>query len=160
MRNKNRKELKYTLLSILSVGIFIFIWWFCIDVLQLKSQSVFPGPVKVFRSLIYKLNNVNPDGATLIVHTIQSLKVASLGYILGVIIGVPLGVLMAWNNRIGMDTAIHSTFWNWAVSQGIGDLHFFIYCLCGEFLHGHSTDERTPFVGWRCIWSIQCTKVI
>ena len=100
MRNKNRKELKYTLLSILSVGIFIFIWWFCIDVLQLKSQSVFPGPVKVFRSLIYKLNNVNPDGATLIVHTIQSLKVASLGYILGVIIGVPLGVLMAWNKWI------------------------------------------------------------
>ncbi len=100
MRNKNRKELKYTLLSILSVGIFIFIWWFCIDVLQLKSQSVFPGPVKVFKSLIYKLNNVNPDGATLIVHTIQSLKVASLGYILGVIIGVPLGVLMAWNKWI------------------------------------------------------------
>lgn len=100
MKGKKGKDTKYTLLSILSVVVFIFVWWLCIDVLQIKSQSVFPGPVKVFKSFFYKLTNVNPDGATLIVHTLQSLKVASLGYVMGVIVGVPLGIMMAWNKWV------------------------------------------------------------
>lgn len=97
---KRKIEPKYFLLSVLSVCLFIFIWWFCIDVLELESESVFPSPVTVLRSVIDKLTNKNPDGATLLVHVYQSLKVALLGYFLGAIIGVPLGIMMAWNKWV------------------------------------------------------------
>lgn len=98
--NKKKNDMKYVLLSVLSVCVFVAVWWFCIDVLKLKSQSVFPGPIKVLKSFVYKLSNANPDGATLIVHTLESLKVASLGYAMGAVVGVPLGIMMAWNKWI------------------------------------------------------------
>ena len=97
---KSKGNIRYLGLSVLSVCCVLFIWWLCIDVLHLKSQSVFPGPIKVCKSFIYKLTNVNPDGATLLRHTMQSLKVALLGYALGAVVGVPLGIIMAWNKWV------------------------------------------------------------
>ena len=44
-----------------------------------------------------KLTTKAPDGATLPVHLMASLKVCLLGYGLGALVGVPLGIFMAWS---------------------------------------------------------------
>jgi NitT/TauT family transport system permease protein/taurine transport system permease protein len=85
------------LLSIASVCMIIIVWYVCIDILHLKPQTVFPGPVKVLQSIIRKITIKAPDGATLIGHTLTSLKVAFTGYGLGILVGLPLGIAMAWN---------------------------------------------------------------
>lgn len=93
------KQWKYKVMSILSIVIFIGVWSLCTDVLELASPIMLPGPWKVLHSLIDKFTNANPDGATLIQHIVASLKVALLGFTLGVVIGVPLGISMAWFER-------------------------------------------------------------
>lgn len=97
---KKKTEKNYSYLSVISVLLVIVIWYLCIDVFHLKSQSVFPGPVKVFQTFIKKLYTSAPDGGTLLEHLGTSLKIALLGYGLGVLVGVPLGIAMAWNKWV------------------------------------------------------------
>ncbi len=101
MNKKLKKsEWKYLAISMLSICFVILIWYLCIDVLKLKSQKVFPGPVKVVKTFFEKLVEKTPDGATLQQHLIASLKVAFLGYGLGALVGIPLGIAMAWNKWV------------------------------------------------------------
>lgn len=100
MKRKKKFELKYTLISLASVCIVILIWYLCINVFHLKSESVFPGPVKVLKTFVKKLQERSPDGATLLQHLLQSLKVAFTGYGFGILAGVPLGIAMAWNKKV------------------------------------------------------------
>ena len=93
------KKRTYTFISILSVAGLLLIWELCTDVLKLAGPNVMPSPLKVFNSLIYKLSNTAPDGATLLQHIGASLQVALSGYAAGVIIGIPLGIVMAWYRR-------------------------------------------------------------
>lgn len=97
---KKKPEKNYMYLSVISVLVVIAVWYLCIDVLHLKQQSVFPGPVKVFHTFIKKLYSRAPDGGTLMEHLGTSLKIAFLGYGLGVFIGVPVGIAMAWNKWV------------------------------------------------------------
>jgi ABC-type nitrate/sulfonate/bicarbonate transport system permease component len=55
-----------------------------------------PTPVKVMKGFFTKFYNPNPDGSTMLVHLVSSLKVALSGYIIGVVVGVTLGICMAW----------------------------------------------------------------
>lgn len=96
-RNKNSK---YLLISCLSVGIVVLLWYVLINVMRLKPETVFPGPVKVFNTFIAKLQTKAPDGATLLQHLWASIKVALFGYGLGALVGVPLGVFMAWSKWV------------------------------------------------------------
>lgn len=96
---KNKKIL-YPVVSVLSICTVIFIWFLCINVFHMKSETVFPGPVKVFNTFIEKFYTKAPDGATLVQHLWASIKVALLGYALGALVGVPLGIGMAWNKWI------------------------------------------------------------
>ena len=41
-----------------------------------------------------------PDGATLLQHLWSSIRVALFGYALGAVVGVPLGIAMAWNKWV------------------------------------------------------------
>ncbi len=91
----NRK-IRNILISIISLIAFIFIWYLCTTVLELVPAKTLPSPIKVAKSFIDKFTNPNPDGATLMQHTIASLKVALTGYFFALIIGIPLGILMAW----------------------------------------------------------------
>jgi ABC-type nitrate/sulfonate/bicarbonate transport system permease component len=91
---KNKKLFLVSLLSLLTM---LLIWYLCVNVLELVKPAVFPGPDKVFTSFIKKLYTKNPDGATLIEHLLASLQVCLLGYGIAVAVGVPLGILMAWN---------------------------------------------------------------
>lgn len=40
MKRKKTMELKYMMMSISSVCAVLLVWWLCIDVLHLKSESV------------------------------------------------------------------------------------------------------------------------
>lgn len=93
---EKNSDLKYKIISCCSVIAFIAIWYLCTDVLKLTMDITLPGPFKVFSTFLDKLTNKSPDGGTLFQHMWSSLRVALTGYGMGIVIGVPLGILMAW----------------------------------------------------------------
>jgi len=90
----------HLLLSLVSVMAFIGIWYFFTAVLKVVPSNTLPDPVKVFTSFIKKFYTENPDGATLLEHTAASLQVALTGYFYALVIGIPLGIMMAWNKYV------------------------------------------------------------
>lgn len=101
---KKRKKIdrKFTIISILSLAMFFLIWELATDVFHLMPDYSLPSPVKVFKSFIDKFTNRNPDNGTLQQHIFTSLKVALSGYSLGALIGIPLGICMAWFKKIDL----------------------------------------------------------
>ena len=94
---------KYRILSVCSVITVLFIWEMATDILHLISPMMLPSPAKVLDTFVYKLTGgVNPDGATLLQHIAASMKIALGGYVVGVLIGVPLGIAMAWSRKFEM----------------------------------------------------------
>lgn len=91
---------KYLWASVASLCVVVLIWYICTDVLRLKPAIVFPGPVAILKTFYYKLFNRNPDGATLLMHLLASLYVTMVGYVLGAVVGIPLGIAMAWNKYV------------------------------------------------------------
>lgn len=103
MKDKKKVQInKYFFISILSICVGVFIWWLVTDGLGIFRSNALPSPVKVFESFIKKWYETKPDGATLIQHLIASLQVALGGYVIGAVIGIPLGIFMAWNDKIDM----------------------------------------------------------
>ena len=96
LRRRDRQNTKYLLMSVFSILMFLLIWELCTDVFKLTTPTTLPSPVKVFETFIAKFATKKPDGATLQAHTLASMQVALSGYFLGVVIGVPLGIAMAW----------------------------------------------------------------
>ncbi len=99
---KKRKPLFYILISVCSISIFLIIWYVCTAVLELVPSKTLPSPVRVFLSFIDKFTNPNPDGATLIAHTLSSLRITLSGYLMGIVVGVPLGIAMSWYRKVDM----------------------------------------------------------
>lgn len=97
-----KKKYKYVFISICSVLCFLGFWYLITDVLHIFAETILPSPVKIFKAFVYKLSNKNPDGGTLWQHTVSSLQVAIYGYVLGVVIGMPLGIAMAWNKKVDL----------------------------------------------------------
>ena len=97
-----RKEGKYILLSVLSVGCFLALWWFVTDGIGMFKSTVLPSPVVIAQTFIKKMSSTAPDGATLPQHIFSSLKIALSGYAAGVVIGTPIGILMAWYKRVDL----------------------------------------------------------
>lgn len=91
-----KKKNKYFYLSILSVGAVLAVWWLVTDVMKMFPATMLPSPVKVVETFVEKMYQKKPDGFTLLVHLWSSLKTVLSGYALGVVIGVPLGIAMAW----------------------------------------------------------------
>lgn len=94
------KKKSYLWLSCLSVAAFVFIWWLVTDVLHLAAPQSLPSPLKVLRTLLQKFYTKAPDGATMLQHIGSSLQVALTGYAIGVVVGVPLGIFMAWYENV------------------------------------------------------------
>ena len=99
---KQKKRNKYVILSVISVFIGVFVWWLVTDGLGLFKSSVLPSPVKVAQTFLVKWYQEKPDGATLVQHLMASLQVALSGYLIGAVIGIPLGIFMARNDKIDM----------------------------------------------------------
>ena len=91
---------KYFWVSVISLCVVLAVWYVCTDVLRIKPAIVFPGPRAVLKTFIYKLSHRSPDGATLFRHMLASLQVTMIGYLLGAVVGIPLGIGMAWSKYV------------------------------------------------------------
>lgn len=98
----DKKKVKYLVISCISVITFLVVWYMCTAILKLVEPVSLPDPVRVIKTFFYKLTNKNPDGATLMQHMYSSLRVALIGYGLSLIIGIPLGILMAWSKPVDL----------------------------------------------------------
>lgn len=96
------KQKKYFLVSVMSILLFFAMWYLCTEVFQLFPAQGFPSPVKVFNSLCKKLVSRPPDGSTLLEHTVASLKLVLYGFLLGAVIGIPVGILMGWSEKLDL----------------------------------------------------------
>lgn len=96
---KQPKKRSYWWISVLSIFLFVGVWYLITDVLHKFPSTTLPSPIVVARTFIKKLTSTAPDGATLPAHIGSSLKIAMSGYAMGVLIGTPLGIIMAWYRR-------------------------------------------------------------
>lgn len=96
MNTFQKKKMRLTIISVLSIVVFLVFWYVCTAVLELAPSYSLPDPVTVFQTFITKLTDKTPDGGTLFEHIAASMQIAFLGYILGVVFGIPLGILMGW----------------------------------------------------------------
>lgn len=99
---QRKKKIKFTIVSAISLCCFFGFWYLCTAVLHLKPDYILPSPVQVLQAFINKLTHKAPDGATLFGHIVASLQVALSGYLLGAVIGVPLGICMAWFKKVDL----------------------------------------------------------
>ena len=90
----------YTLMSIISVTLFFVIWYVLTAKMMIVPNHVMPSPTKVLTTLIRKLTVKSPDGGTLGFHIIASLQVALMGFGSGTVLGIPLGIMMAWSKKV------------------------------------------------------------
>lgn len=93
---------KYHLISALAILTFVLFWYLVTDVWQLFSRTVLPSPVRVCQTFFRKFTSKAPDGATMLQHLGASLQIAMSGYFIGAIIGIPLGIVMAWSRKADM----------------------------------------------------------
>lgn len=96
-----------TMLSICGVLLFLLIW----EVLVISGiidRKKLCDVLEVFRLLIVKISDPNPDGAVLFVNIWSSLEIALVGFGLAVVIGVPLGWFMGWYR--GFDSFMRPIF--------------------------------------------------
>lgn len=82
-------------LSLLGLILFFGIWELAVD-FGLISERKLVAPSAIVLTFIDKLHNVVPDGNTITVHTLTSLKLVVAGFLLSCVIGVPLGLLMGF----------------------------------------------------------------
>lgn len=84
---------KSTLLGAASIGLLLSAWW-AACALQIVSPFVLPSPASVVDAAV----RVNSGylGSNLIGHLQASVSVVLVGFLAAAIVGVPLGVAMAW----------------------------------------------------------------
>ena len=92
-----RRRLRYrdAMLSVSGILLFLIIWE-ALVMLNLVDSRKRCGVLEVFKLFIVKLSDPNPDGAILTVNIWSSLQVVLTGYLLAIVIGIPLGWLMGW----------------------------------------------------------------
>lgn len=73
-----------------------FLFWQLVVVIGVVPNELLASPTQVISIFLDKLTNANPDGFVLWTHVKVSLQEALTGYILALIIGIPLGLAMGW----------------------------------------------------------------
>lgn len=97
----------YAMLSVAGVLSFLVIWELLITT-GVVSGRYLAKPTELVSLFIYKWTNSAPDGATLPQSIWASLQVAMTGLCLGIVTGVPLGLLMGWFK--GVDKFVNPVF--------------------------------------------------
>lgn len=95
IRTKKHGELKYGILSLITLVIFFIVWQFIVDN-EIVSTKILASPIEVGQAFIEKLSREGPDGATLQENILASMSIAMAGFVVGSFFGVPLGWLMGW----------------------------------------------------------------
>ena len=106
---KLRKKSKYErlMLSIIGVVSFFLIWQ--IGVMSgIISSRFLSTPFEILNLFFTKLTDPNPDGATITVNILSSLQVALVGFVLAIVIGIPMGLVMGWYK--GADSFVRPIF--------------------------------------------------
>ena len=88
-----------SLWSIVSIVTALLLWYAVTDGFGLVSSLTLPSPADVASRAVWLATHTY-NGTTLPQNLFASLTVVLVGWMLGVVIGVPLGVLMGWNERI------------------------------------------------------------
>ena len=88
------------LLSIGSIVAFLLLWQLCVAPEGVSDwripHTMLSPPSEVAALFIDKLTNPKPDGETLVVHAWVSMQEAFIGYVLALLVGIPLGLAMGW----------------------------------------------------------------
>lgn len=92
---KVHKPLRFKILPVVSILTFFIVWQLVID-LHVVPRTMLESPTEVVKLFIVKLHQSNPDGATWGVHAWTSIQEAFTGYLLSLLIGIPLGLMMGW----------------------------------------------------------------
>ncbi|MFZ7126053.1 MAG: ABC transporter permease [Desulfobacterales bacterium] len=92
---KVKTPLALKILPVLSIATFFAAWELAID-FGVIPRTMLESPSGVIKLFIVKLTQSDPDGATWPVHAWTSIKEAFSGYMLSLLIGIPLGLLMGW----------------------------------------------------------------
>lgn len=98
---KQKKQERYllTMLSVIGVLGFVLIWQILVGT-ELVSSKYVTSPLEVLNLFIVKLSDTRPDGAVLGVNILASLQVSITGFLLAIVIGIPLGLTMGWYKGI------------------------------------------------------------
>lgn len=94
---EKQKKIKYrdAVLSVSGILLF-FIIWECLVLFNIVDSRKLCDVLDIFKLFIIKLSDPNPDGAVLAVNIWSSLEIALCGFLLAMVIGIPLGWLMGW----------------------------------------------------------------
>lgn len=82
------------LVSIASMSFLLLLWWYATEVAHLASPFVLPSPSDVLSGLVRVSEGYM--GSSLLEHFKASMSVMLFGFVLALVIGIPLGILMAW----------------------------------------------------------------
>ncbi len=126
----------YYLISCITIVVFLSIWYLLSDVLQIFRNSMLPGPLTILQTFLEKLTSKAPDGNTLGGHIVASLIVVLTGYLIGVFVGIPTGILMAWYKPV--DYLVRPVF------DFLRTCDHLCQCFCrnrGKCLFGHKTNQ-------------------
>lgn len=96
LKELRRQNRKYFLISCLSVTAFLLLWQAVVS-FHLVDTRFIDSPAKVFMTVVDKWTNNKPEHGLLWQHIIASSIVVWKGFLLGAVIGIPLGLLMGWN---------------------------------------------------------------
>ena len=101
-QKERRRKNKYLMVSVLTMVVFLLIWELCSDVLHLMPSYSLPSPVASVKAFITKFYDRSPDRGYIWQHALASLQVVVNGSGLGIVIGIPLGILMGWYKKFDM----------------------------------------------------------
>ncbi|GHV60453.1 taurine ABC transporter permease [Spirochaetia bacterium] len=94
---EKKDSVRYKLVSAASFLFILAVWYLVTAVLKAVPPKLLPSPLTVLKTFIAKLYQTKPDGATLLQHLAASLQIALGGYLIGISLGIPTGIFMAWN---------------------------------------------------------------
>lgn len=101
-QEERRRKNKYLLISVVTMVVFLVVWEICSDGLRLLPAYSLPSPVASVKAFITKFYDRSPDRGYMWQHVLASLQVVLIGSGLGIVIGIPLGILMGWYKKFDM----------------------------------------------------------
>ena len=107
MQSNNKKragwewaDWKYNVvLPVLTIVVFLVLWEIAVNT-GLISSTFLPKPSQLAETFVDKLSQAEPEGATLGQNILSSLQTSLSGFIVAVLIGIPLGLLMGFYEPI------------------------------------------------------------
>ncbi len=96
-----KKAARENWISVVSFICFL-VFWELICRLEIVGEYQLVPPSDVVSLFIEKLHNANPDGALLYEHAAASLGLALTGFVVAVVVGIPLGLFMGWYPKVNL----------------------------------------------------------